>query len=154
MRVIKIKPITEATGRWDDDADSLCEDLYCSKYDCSYRELLERWSKYPFDIGDIIMVNSSDKSSTGSNFVTPHRVIPTFCSQNNFSKTAKIFLTFRNVCAIISTSLRERLPQLSDISFIIFFLAKRNRRLTHRTDDEKINVYKYGGVVKRYHERL
>lgn len=41
MRVIKIKPITEATGRCDDDENSLYEDLYCSKYDCSYMELME-----------------------------------------------------------------------------------------------------------------
>lgn len=74
MHVVKIKPITEATGIWEEDENSLYEDLYCSKYDCSYGELLERWSKEPFDVGDIIMVNSSDKSSTGSNFVTPHRV--------------------------------------------------------------------------------
>lgn len=74
MRVIKIKPITDATGSWDEDENSLYEDLYCSKYDCSYKELFERWSKEPFNVGDIIMVNSSGKSSTGSNFVTPHRV--------------------------------------------------------------------------------
>lgn len=64
----------ELCGGWDDDENSWYEDLYTSKYDRQYRTFEERWNGEPFNVGDIIMVRQSQHSSTGSNFVVPHRV--------------------------------------------------------------------------------
>lgn len=74
MKVIKIKPLEDAPGVWEDDEDSWYEDLYCSIYDEEYRVLEEKWSREPFKVGDIVMVKYSKQSSSGSNFVSPHRV--------------------------------------------------------------------------------
>lgn len=59
---------------WEDTDETFVEDLYCSKYDDECARLEEEWNKQPFKPGDIIMVNNSVNSSSGSNFTNPHRV--------------------------------------------------------------------------------
>lgn len=73
-RVGTLKDLLESGAGWEENEETFYEDLYSSIYDEEYSKIEEEWNKQPFGYGDIIMVNKSKTSSTGSNFKDPHRV--------------------------------------------------------------------------------